>query len=107
VHHLSAPPPPPRSRRLGGLVDDLVDPLVAQAQFLGDLPQRPAGRVQPADRVVIVGPRPLGGMLRLQQPPARDLGLAHQLRIKTHVSSLARQRMPVQPTAAWEWIGRA
>jgi hypothetical protein len=60
-------PTPPRSPRLGGLVDDLVDPLVAQTERLGDLPQRPAGRVQPADGVVIVGPRPLGGMLGLQQ----------------------------------------
>jgi len=62
VQYLSAPAPP-RPRRLGGLVDDLVDPLVTQPQRLGDLPQRPAGGVQPADGVVIVHLGPLGGML--------------------------------------------
>jgi hypothetical protein len=56
-----------------------VDPLVAQAQRLGDLPQRPARRVQPADRVVIVCLGLLGGMLRLQQPRPRGLRIAQQI----------------------------
>jgi hypothetical protein len=76
-----------RRDRLGGLIDDLVDPLVAQPQHLGDLPQRPTRRVQPADRVVIVRPGLLGGMLRGDQPLPCGLGVAHQFRIKTHVSS--------------------
>jgi hypothetical protein len=38
-------PPPPPPGWLGGFLDDLVDPLVAQVQRLGDLAQRPAGRV--------------------------------------------------------------
>jgi hypothetical protein len=33
---LCAPTPPPPPGRLGGLVDHLVDPLVAQAERLGD-----------------------------------------------------------------------
>jgi hypothetical protein len=36
-----------RGRSFAGRgADDLVDPLVAQAQGLGDLPQRPTGRVR-------------------------------------------------------------
>jgi hypothetical protein len=84
----SAPLPPGRR---GGLLDDLVDPLMAQAQCLGDLPQRPAGRVQAADRLVIVHLGPVGGMLRHGQVLLGALGRAHQLRIKPHLSSVARQ----------------
>jgi hypothetical protein len=37
-------------------LDDLVDPLVAEAQRLGDLAQRAAGELQPAHRVVEARP---------------------------------------------------
>jgi hypothetical protein len=76
VHDLPAPTPPPG--RLGGLLGDLVDPLVPQAQRLCDLPQRPTRCMQPSDREVVVGPRPLGGMLGHGQPLLGGLGLMRQ-----------------------------
>lgn len=104
LQQLGTPTPPPRRR--GGLVDDLVDPLVAQAQGLGDIPQRPAGRVQPADGLVVVGSGPLGGMLGHGQLLLRGLGLVQKLRIKPHLSRVARQNVLVQPPPAPEWNPR-
>lgn len=42
-------------------LDDLVDPLVAEAERIGDLAQRAAGELQPAHRVVEVHPGDAGG----------------------------------------------
>jgi hypothetical protein len=47
-----------------------VDPLVAQAEDLGDLPHRRPGRVQPPDGMVVIDSRPLGLVLELEQPIA-------------------------------------
>ena len=77
---------------------------MAQAQRLGDLPQRPAGRMQAADRLVIVHLGPVGGMLRHREVLLGALGLAHQLLVKPHLSSVARQRATGLPSG--EWSGR-
>jgi hypothetical protein len=91
------PPPPPPPGRLGGLVDDLVDPLVAHAQGLGDLPQRSAGGVQPADRLVVVHLGPVGGVLGHRELLLRALGLAYQRLVQPHLSSFTRQEAAVHP----------
>jgi hypothetical protein len=51
--------------------DDLVHALVAEVEFLGDLTHRAAGRVQSADRVVVVELRAIGVVLKLEQAGAK------------------------------------
>jgi hypothetical protein len=46
--------------------DDLVHALVAEVEFLGDLTHGPSGRVQPADRVVVVELRAICVVLELE-----------------------------------------
>jgi hypothetical protein len=60
---------------LDGLValDDLVDPLMAEVEGLGNLTHRTAGRVQPPDRVVVVELRAICVVLELEEAGA-ELG---------------------------------
>jgi hypothetical protein len=51
-------------------LDDLVHALMAQVERLGDLPHRPAGRVQAANPVVVVQLRPVGLVLELEEARA-------------------------------------
>src|SRR5205807_3681383 len=53
--HVARPPDagPPAA---AGALDDLLDPLMAQRERIGDLAQRAARKVQPPDGGVIIGP---------------------------------------------------
>ena len=62
-----------------GLLDDLVHPLVAEAQAGGDLAQRRAVQVQAPDGVVKLGPGHLGVALGIDQPFPGLPGLPEQL----------------------------
>jgi hypothetical protein len=50
-------------------LDDLMHTLMAQAQRRGDLAQRGAAQVQPADRAMEIGSGALRLTLGLDQPP--------------------------------------
>jgi hypothetical protein len=48
-------------------VDDLMDALMAEPEAVGDLAKRSAGDVEPPDRVVVLGTRPLDLVLKIHE----------------------------------------
>ncbi len=76
-------PAAPSAGAVDGL-HDLVDPLVAEPEGVGDLAERPARGVQPADGVVVVDARDLGGMLQIEEPVAGLLRLRECVLVQCH-----------------------
>ena len=72
-----------------GRLDDLVHPLVAEAEAGGQLAQRGTVQVQPSHRPVEVGPGHFGVALGVDQPFLGSPGLGEQILI--HLSTVTRQ----------------
>src|SRR5581483_7420551 len=76
---LPAPAPGP-----AGSFDDLMHPLVAEAQRLGDLAERAAGDLEPAHRPAELGAGDLDVALRVDEPRLGGAGLVEKLTIYRH-----------------------
>jgi len=63
----------------GSHVHDLMDPLVAQPERVGDLPQGCTGCVEPADRVLVPDLGLVGLVLQVQRPVSRLPSLPENL----------------------------
>ena len=66
-------------------LDDLVHPLMAEAERLGNLAQRPSGQLHAAYRPVEIGPRDVRVPLRLYDALLGGPCLLKQVRIDRHV----------------------
>ena len=66
-----------------GRLDDLVHPLVAEAQAGGELPQGRAVQMQAADRPVELGPGHVGVSFGVDQPFLSLPGLGQQRLVHT------------------------
>jgi ribosomal protein L34E len=65
-------------------VHDLMDPLVAQSQFLGDLPQRCPGSMEAPDGVLVADLGLIGLALQVEQPVPGLARLPKEILIEGH-----------------------